>query len=164
MKLGAYAGIATPIVWFALLITAGALAPGYDPIRQYMTNSGRGQDRLWAADLIAAPRRSPPRLVRDPAREAGSDGIRVHRRNERPRVVAVRHRSLTRPAAHGVGVLASADYLNAAPYPHSQSTDNRGDAMLLIGVWLTLRDQCAAPELLRLLEAAELEPIRRGAG
>ena len=32
MKLGAYAGIATPIVWFALLITAGALAPGYDPI------------------------------------------------------------------------------------------------------------------------------------
>lgn len=37
MRLGAYAGIATPIVWFALLLTAGALAPGYDPVRQYMT-------------------------------------------------------------------------------------------------------------------------------
>ncbi len=37
MKIAAYAGIATPIVWFALLLTAGALAPGYDPIRQYMT-------------------------------------------------------------------------------------------------------------------------------
>lgn len=37
MKIAAYAGIATPIVWFALLLTAGALVPGYDPIRQYMT-------------------------------------------------------------------------------------------------------------------------------
>ena len=37
MKLAAYAGIATPIVWFALLLTAGALVPGYDPVRQYMT-------------------------------------------------------------------------------------------------------------------------------
>lgn len=37
MKLAAYAGIATPIVWFALLVAAGALLPGYDPVRQYMT-------------------------------------------------------------------------------------------------------------------------------
>lgn len=37
MRLGGVAGIAVPIVWFALLLTAGALVPGYDPIRQYMT-------------------------------------------------------------------------------------------------------------------------------
>ena len=37
MRLGGYAGIATPIVWFTLLLLAGALVPGYDPVRQYMT-------------------------------------------------------------------------------------------------------------------------------
>lgn len=37
MRMGAWAGIATPVVWFALLLAAGALLPGYDPVRQYMT-------------------------------------------------------------------------------------------------------------------------------
>ncbi|HEY6957577.1 MAG TPA: DUF998 domain-containing protein [Candidatus Limnocylindria bacterium] len=37
MRVGGYAGIATPIVWFALLMVAGAMVSGYDPVRQYMT-------------------------------------------------------------------------------------------------------------------------------
>lgn len=37
MRMGAWAGTLTPVVWFALLLTAGALLPGYDPVRQYMT-------------------------------------------------------------------------------------------------------------------------------
>ena len=42
MRAGAWAGIATPVVWFALLFAAGTQRPGYDHVRQYMTELQTG--------------------------------------------------------------------------------------------------------------------------
>jgi hypothetical protein len=43
-------GVAIPVLWFGLLFAAGALRPGYDHIRQYMTELTVGDD-AWLALL-----------------------------------------------------------------------------------------------------------------
>lgn len=53
MRYAAYAGIAVPIVWFALLLLGGALVPGYDPVRRYMTELTDGPTwGLVLADFV----------------------------------------------------------------------------------------------------------------
>lgn len=43
-------GLAVPVVWFGILFLAGAMRPGYDHVRQYMTELTVGGDR---ASLVA---------------------------------------------------------------------------------------------------------------
>lgn len=46
-------GIAIPVVWFVLLFVAGAMRPGYDHVRQYMTELTSGTtETLVVADLV----------------------------------------------------------------------------------------------------------------
>lgn len=42
MRLAGLAGMASPVVWFALLFAAGTQRPGYDHVRQYMTELQTG--------------------------------------------------------------------------------------------------------------------------
>lgn len=54
MKLGAYAGMATPVVWFVLLFVGGLARPGYDHIRQFMTELQTGASApIVLADSLA---------------------------------------------------------------------------------------------------------------
>lgn len=46
-------GVAIPVVWFALLFVAGAMRPGYDHVRQYMTELTTGPtESLILADFL----------------------------------------------------------------------------------------------------------------
>lgn len=45
-----WVGLAIPVLWFGILFTAGALRPGYDHVRQYMTELMVG-DNAWLALL-----------------------------------------------------------------------------------------------------------------
>lgn len=45
-----WVGVAIPVLWFGILLAAGALRPGYDHIRQYMTELTVG-DNAWLALL-----------------------------------------------------------------------------------------------------------------
>jgi hypothetical protein len=43
-------GVVIPLLWFGILFAAGALRPGYDHVRQYMTELTVG-DNAWLAQL-----------------------------------------------------------------------------------------------------------------
>lgn len=45
-----WVGLAIPVLWFGILFAAGALRPGYDHIRQYMTELTVGEN-AWLAEL-----------------------------------------------------------------------------------------------------------------
>jgi hypothetical protein len=45
-----WVGVAIPVLWFGILFAAGALRPGYDHVRQYMTELTVG-DNAWLAQL-----------------------------------------------------------------------------------------------------------------
>lgn len=52
-----WVGVAIPVLWFGILFAAGGLRPGYDPVRQYMTELTVG-DNAWLALLdffVAGP-------------------------------------------------------------------------------------------------------------